>query len=86
MLLVLERSVVREFRLARTRPDRGPELDVALQAYVNYLHILGCPPEHVVLHIKRRFDDAAMGSGTATDQQVQEAIILRAIKVYFGAH
>jgi hypothetical protein len=85
MLLVLEHSLVNEFRISATFPERGTEMDAALQAYVDYLHILGCPPEHVVLHIKRRLEDATARSGETRGKEERAAIVLRAIEIYFGA-
>lgn len=88
MLRTLEEALVVQFRAGASGTDSNElldaEMDAALRDYVEYLHLLGCSPEHVIMHVKRRLDDATFPN-SVSGRKRREAIVLRAIRVYFGA-
>ena len=58
--------------------------DQYVRAYVDYLHGLRCPPEHVVIRVKRLLLRATRGMGDRAEATALfEAMVLRAIEMYF---
>ena len=62
----------------------GGAADGHLREYVDYLRGLDCPPEHVVIRVKRLLLRATRGMRNRTEaNEICESIVLRAIRVYF---
>lgn len=83
----LEKSLV--VALVTTSADavRDGAADDHVRAYVEYLHSLHCPPEHVVIRVKRLLLRATRGmSDRAEAVSLCEAMVLRAIQIYFERH
>lgn len=58
--------------------------DGQVRAYVDHLRTLECPPEHVVIRVKRLLLRATRGMAQRSEANaICEAIILRAIEIYF---
>ncbi len=80
----LEKALV--VRLMRSVADdvRNGAADRAIREYVGHLHAAGCPPEHVVIRVKRlvlRATRRMTDRGDAT--ALCEALVLRTIEIYF---
>ncbi len=81
----LEKSLV--VALVTATPDavRAGSADQHVRDYVDYLHELRCPPEHVVIRVKRLLLRATRGMSDAKEAAALcEAMVLRAIEIYFG--
>lgn len=84
-LRTLESSLV--VALTGTAADdvRRGAADGAVRAYVDHLHAVGCPPEHVVIRVKRLPLRATHGLGDRPEATaLGEALVLRAIEIYFN--
>jgi hypothetical protein len=80
----LEKTVV--VALVTTTADavRTGAADSHVREYVEYLHSLRCPPEHVVIRVKRLLLRATRGMSDRVDAAALcEAMVLRAIQIYF---
>ena len=83
-LRLLEKSLV--VALVTATPDavRAGAADEHVRSYVDYLHELRCPPEHVVIRVKRLLLRATRGmTDTKEATALCEAMVLRAIEIYF---
>ena len=80
----LEKSVVVALVSNSAADVRTGAADGAVRAYVDHLHAVGCPPEHVVIRVKRLLLRATRGMDDRDEAAaLSEALILRAIQVYF---
>ena len=80
----LEKSLVVALLSAAATAVRDGAVDGEVRAYVEYLHDLGCPPEHVVIRVKRLLQRATRGMpDRAEATAISEAMVLRAIRIYF---
>ena len=80
----LEKSLV--VALVTTTADdvRAGAADSHVREYVEYLHSLECPPEHVVIRVKRLLHRATRGMRDQVEAgALCEALVLRAIQIYF---
>jgi hypothetical protein len=80
----LEKELVIALATNSAEAVAGGAADVHLRAYVDYLRSLECPPEHVVIRVKRLLLRATRGMPNRTEaNQICESIVLQAIRVYF---
>ena len=80
----LEKSLVVSLVTMTADAVRDGAADHHVRAYVEYLHGLSCPPEHVVIRVKRLLLRATRGmSDRAEAAALCEAMVLRAIEIYF---
>lgn len=80
----LETSLVAALTQTVADDVRKGVADEAIRGYVDHLHAAGCPPEHVVIRVKRLLLRATRGMddrGEAT--ALSEALVLRSIETYF---
>jgi hypothetical protein len=80
----LEKSLVVALVTTTAEAVRGGAADDHLREYVRYLHELHCPPEHVVIRVKRLLLRASRGMADRVEANALcEAMVLRAIEIYF---
>jgi len=80
----LEKSVVVALVTTTAGAVRAGAADGHVREYVEYLHTLHCPPEHVVIRVKRLLLRATRGMGDRIEASALcEAMVLRAIQIYF---
>ncbi len=83
-LRALEKSLVVALISSAATAVRDGSVDGEVRAYVEYLHNVGCPPEHVVIRVKRLLQKATRAMrDRAEATAVSEAMVLRAIRIYF---
>ncbi len=83
-LRTLEKSLVVALVSSAATAVRDGSVDGEVRAYVEYLHDVGCPPEHVVIRVKRLLQRATRAMrDRAEATAVSEAMVLRAIRIYF---
>ena len=83
----LEKSLVVALVTTTAEAVRGGAADIHVRHYVEYLHSLHCPPEHVVIRVKRLLLRATRGMKDRVEAAALcEAMVLRAIKIYFERH
>ena len=81
VLRSLEKSLVVALALGVPADVRAGDADEAIRAYVDHLHDVGCPPEHVVIRVKRVLLRATRGmNDRAEATALCEALVLRAIE------
>jgi hypothetical protein len=83
----LEKELV--VALVTTTADavRDGGADEHVRAYVRYLDGLRCPPEHVVIRVKRLLLRATRGMKDRDEAAALcEAMVLRAIQIFFERH
>jgi hypothetical protein len=80
----LEKLLVVALVTATPEAVRAGAADQHVRTYVDYLHALRCPPEHVVIRVKRLLLRATRGMTDSREAAALcEAIVLRAIEIYF---
>ena len=80
----LEKTVVVTLVTTTAEAVRAGAADSRVREYVEYLHALHCPPEHVVIRVKRLLLRATRGMGDRIEAAALcEAMVLRAIQIYF---
>jgi hypothetical protein len=80
----LEKTLVVALVTATAGAVREGATDHNVREYVQYLHELHCPPEHVVIRVKRLLLRATRGmSDRGEASALCEAMVLRAIEIYF---
>ena len=83
-LRTLEKSLVVALVSTLAANLRDGAVDGDVRAYVEYLHGLKCPPEHVVIRVKRLLLRATRGMHDRSEARaISEALVLRAIRIYF---
>ena len=84
-LRTLEKELVVALVSSPRDPTEDAAADHAMRAYVEYLQSLDCPPEHVVIRVKRLLARATRGMRDPDEAaKIFSALVLRAIRVYFG--
>lgn len=80
----LEKNLVISLVTMTADAVRNGGSDQHVRAYVEYLQGLNCPPEHVVIRVKRLLLRAMRGMSDRVEAAALcEAMILRAIQIYF---
>lgn len=80
----LEKNLVISLVTMTADAVRSGASDHHVRAYVEYLHELNCPPEHVVIRVKRLLLRATRGMSDRPEAAALcEAMVLRAIQIYF---
>ena len=80
----LEKDLVVSLVTTTAEAVRSGASDEHVRAYVEYLHALTCPPEHVVIRVKRLLQRATRAmTDRAEAAALCEAMVLRAIEIYF---
>jgi hypothetical protein len=83
----LEKNLVVALVTTTAEAVRGGAADGHVREYVRYLDGLHCPPEHVVIRVKRLLLRATRGMADRVDAAALcEAMVLRAIQIYFERH
>lgn len=83
----LEKTLVVALVTATAEAVRQGATDEHVRDYVQYLHALNCPPEHVVIRVKRLLLRATRGMNDRGEASALcEAMVLRAIEIYFERH
>jgi len=83
----LEKNLVVALVTATADAVRDGAADDRVREYVRYLHELHCPPEHVVIRVKRLLLRATRGMSDRVEAAALcEAMVLRAIQLYFERH
>ena len=83
----LEKSLVVALVTTTAEAVRTGAADSHVRDYVEYLHSLHCPPEHVVIRVKRLLLRATRGMKDRVEAAALcEAMVLRAIQIYFERH
>ena len=82
----LEKTLVVSLVTVTADAVRDGASDEHVRSYVEYLHGLHCPPEHVVIRVKRLLLRATRGMNDRVEAAALcEAMVLRAIEIYFEA-
>ena len=80
----LEKNLVVALVTSTPEAVRRGVADQHVRDYVDYLHELRCPPEHVVIRVKRLLLRATRGMTDSKEASALcEAMVLRAIEIYF---
>lgn len=80
----LEKALVIALITSTADAVRSGAADGHVREYVSYLNELHCPPEHVVIRVKRLLLRATRGMTDRTEAAALcEAMVLRAIELYF---
>ncbi|HET9002434.1 MAG TPA: hypothetical protein VFN39_00410 [Gemmatimonadaceae bacterium] len=83
----LEKSLVVALVTTTAEAVRAGAADSHVREYVRYLDELHCPPEHVVIRVKRLLLRATRGMPDRSEAAALcEAMVLRAIQIYFERH
>ena len=83
----LEKTLVVALVTTTAEAVRAGAADRNVREYVEYLHSLHCPPEHVVIRVKRLLLRATRGMKDRLEAAALcEAMVLRAIEIYFERH
>jgi hypothetical protein len=83
----LEKNLVVALVTTTAEAVRTGAADSHVREYVRYLDELRCPPEHVVIRVKRLLLRATRGMPDRQEAAALcEAMVLRAIQIYFERH
>lgn len=80
----LEKGLVAALVTTSADAVQGGAADEKVRELVRYLDGLHCPPEHVVIRVKRLLQRATRGMrDRAAAAALREAMVLRAIQIFF---
>ena len=83
-LRLLEKNLVVALVTTSAERVRGGAADEKVREFVRYLDGLHCPPEHVVIRVKRLLLRATRGMRDRVEAAALcEAMVLRAIQIFF---